>query len=253
MDIYIIGSGTCIPSLSRASPALAIKIDDKNLLIDSGSGTLRQLLKVGISYDQIDYILYSHFHPDHMGDLIHFLFASKYAPSYQREDPFFIIAPKGFQEFYKKLKSVYMKWITPKKGLMKIIEMDIASLDVRKFTNFTLRTSPVKHTKHSIAFRIEAHGCVVVYSGDSDYCDSLIRLAKDADVLICECSFPDEMKIEGHMTPSTTGTVAALSGCKKLILTHFYPVCNKYDIYGQCRKKYKGKLIIAKDLMKISL
>lgn len=253
MDLYIIGSGTCVPSLRRASPALAIQVDDKTLLFDGGSGTLRQLLKVGIGFQQIDYILYSHFHPDHTGDLVHFLFASKYGPVYQRQEPFFFIGPLGFRDFYEKLKSVYGKWIVPKSGLMKIVEMDTVSHAVKKFGNFTLRTCPVKHTERSIGFRIEAQGRTVVYSGDSDYCDGLIELAKDADVLVCESAFPDGMKVEGHMTPSLAGKVGTLSGCKTLVLTHFYPACDEQDIHGQCRKEYQGELVIAEDLMKIAV
>jgi len=253
VDIYIIGSGTCVPSLKRGSPALAIKIEDKTLLFDGGSGTLRQLLRVGIRFQEIDYLFYTHFHPDHTGDLVHFLFASKYAPAYQREEPFFIVAPTGFIEFYERLKGAYREWIVPREGLMEIIEIDTVGDSARKFENFTIYTCPIRHTENSIGFRIEAKGCAVVYSGDSDYCDEFIRLAKDADVLICESAFPDGMKVSGHMTPSLAGKIGTLSQCKKLILTHFYPVCDEHDIYGQCRKEYKGELIIAEDLMKISV
>ncbi len=253
MDIYIIGSGTCVPSLRRASPAYAMRIDNNILLFDGGSGTLRQLLKVNIQFQEVDYLFYSHFHPDHTGDLVHFLFASKYAPVYQRKEPFTIVAPTGFRTFYEGLKRVYNEWVVPREGLMKIVEMDGLTDSMKKFEDFLVLTCPMRHYENSIGFRIEAQGRAVVYSGDSDYCDDLIRLAKDADVFICECAFPDEMKVKGHLTPSLAGRIATLAQCKKLILTHFYPVCDEYDIYGQCRQEYTGELLIAEDLMKVSI
>ncbi|MBI5183158.1 MAG: ribonuclease Z, partial [Nitrospinae bacterium] len=75
MDLIIIGSGTCVPSKRRGSPGLVIKTGRKILLFDSGSGTLGRLIQIGISYRDIDYIFYSHIHPDHVADLVPFLFA----------------------------------------------------------------------------------------------------------------------------------------------------------------------------------
>ena len=60
MEVYIIGSGTGIPSLRRGSPGTVIKIGDSIMLLDSGSGTLRRLLEVDIDFNEIDYLLYSH-------------------------------------------------------------------------------------------------------------------------------------------------------------------------------------------------
>ena len=55
----------------------------------------------------------------------------------------------------------------------------------------------------------DSNGKSIVYSGDTDYCPELIELADNCDLLILECSFPDDMKVEGHLTPSEAGKIAA--------------------------------------------
>jgi ribonuclease BN (tRNA processing enzyme) len=112
----------------------------------------------------------------------------------------------------------------------------------------------VEHIDGSIAYRITgAGGKAVVYSGDTDFSENLVALSKDADLLICESANPDDLKVQGHLTPSLAGEIATRSNVSKLILTHFYPECEHADIEKQCRKTYTGPLILAEDLMKIEL
>jgi ribonuclease BN (tRNA processing enzyme) len=89
----------------------------------------------------------------------------------------------------------------------------------------------------------------VAYSGDTDFCENAVILARGADLFICESALPDGMKVEGHLTPSLAGKIATEAGVKKLLLTHFYPECESVDIEAQCRKTYNGPLILASDLM----
>jgi len=73
------------------------------------------------------------------------------------------------------------------------------------------------------------------------------------DVLILDCSFPDEMKVKGHLTPRETGEIAQECNCKKLVLSHLYPVCNNHDIAKQAKTTFKGEVTIAYDLMAITI
>ena len=72
-------------------------------------------------------------------------------------------------------------------------------------------------------------------------------------MLILECSFPDEMKVEGHLTPSLAGRIARKAHCRRLILTHLYPLCDEYDILRQCRKEFAGEVIVAHDLLRVKI
>jgi ribonuclease BN (tRNA processing enzyme) len=254
MKLIILGSGTSVPNAQRASPAIAVFIDKELLLLDIGPGTLRQMAIAGLPFESIDYICISHFHPDHTADLIHFFFATRYPPILRTRKPFTIVGPETFNKFLTLLKKPYGNWLDLPDGLMKIEEFHTGYKDKKKFNTFTLWSAPVKHIPHSLGFRIEDHsGKTIVYSGDTGYCEEMVDLARDADLLILESSFPDEKEIKGHLTPSRAGDIAARSGAKKLLLTHFYPECLKVDIEAQCRKSYHGELLLATDLLSLTV
>jgi ribonuclease BN (tRNA processing enzyme) len=59
------------------------------------------------------------------------------------------------------------------------------------------------------------------------------------------------MKVEGHLTPSLAGRMAAEAGCKRLMLTHLYPICDDSNLIEPCRRHYDGELIIAEDLLRL--
>ena len=254
MKITIIGSGTCVPSLKRSSCSALIEVSQVLLLFDSGAGTMRRLLEAGVSIHQLSYIFYSHLHPDHTGELIPFLFATKYPEAYRRRKPFTIVAARGFVNFYETLKDAYGEWIELAPGLLNISELDTTGRGHLDCGIFDVDSLPMNHTQMSLAYRVTASdGKSVVYSGDTDVCDNLVTLATGADVLICEAAMPDAMKVDGHLTPSLAGGVAARAGVKKLVLTHFYPECDAVDVAKECRKAYQGPLVIAEDLMEIAV
>ncbi len=252
--VTILGSGTCVPSLERSSCSVMMEISGARLLFDSGPGTMRRLLRTQTTIFDVDYILYSHFHPDHTAELVPFLFATKYPDMSQRHTVLTIIAAMGFEDFFGGLKTVYGKWIELDPGLVEIIQMNNRSGDFRRLKDFTVQSAPVEHNPESIAYRVTgAGGGSVVYSGDTDYSENLIALSKDADLLICESALPDDYRIDGHLTPSLAGDIATRAGVRKLVLTHFYPECDKTDIEQECRKTYDGPLVLAEDLMKIEI
>jgi ribonuclease BN (tRNA processing enzyme) len=254
MEIIILGSGTTVPLAERASPSIALFIGKVFILLDIGPGTVRQLTIAGLTHEDIDYVAVSHLHPDHTADLIHLIFATRHQPVLKKRKPFTIIGPKGFSGFLELLKRPYGTWLDLPAGLMEIEELHTDTRDRREFKGFTLHSAPLRHTAQSIGFRIEdSSGNSLVYSGDTGYCEEMVDLAKGADLLILESSFPDGQGKEGHLTPSQAGEIAARSGAKRLVLTHFYPECLGSDIEGQCRKTYQGELILAADFIHISV
>jgi ribonuclease BN (tRNA processing enzyme) len=252
--ITILGSGTCVPSLKRGPCSILIELGPYKLLFDSGPGTMRRLLEAGFTIFDISFIFYSHLHPDHTSELVPLLFATKYPDQSTRKTVLKIISGNGFSRYFHFLEKVYGEWIQLESGMMDIIELNNKRKDLLQFDIFTVHSIPVAHNEESIAFRIEDNrGRSVVYSGDTDFSENLITLSRNADLLICESSMPDNMKIPGHLTPSLAGEIAARSNVKKLLLTHFYPECDKADIASECRRTFNGKLILAEDLMKIRI
>ncbi len=240
MEIYFLGTGTITPNPRRAPPGIILKLDNYCLLFDSGPGTVHRMKKAGFSFNDIDILLYTHFHIDHIGDLPSFIFCTKYhlAP---REKPLKIIGPKGIKEFYFKLLEAYGEQLEVK------YKLTFKEMARGRFItpDFSIFSEPVEHTRESIAYKVIKDNKTFVYSGDTDYCKGLIRLAKNADILILECSLPRKMK--GHLDPEHCGKIAAETNCKKLVLTHFYPETNPDEAIEICRKYYSGEIIAAED------
>ena len=110
------------------------------------------------------------------------------------------------------------------------------------------------HISESVGYRVELKdGRSIAISGDTDYCENIVELGFEVDLLVLECSFPDERKVEGHLTPSLAGRIGLESHCKRLLLTHLYPICDQVDILRQCRQVYQGETILGEDLMRINI
>ncbi len=249
-EVTILGSGTGVPSLRRGSPGLLLTSEGSRALIDSGSGTLRGLLEAGADYRDVDLVLYTHIHPDHTGDLVPYLFACKYASRPRQKDLLSIGGP-GFHGHFDRLKAIYGSWIEDQSYRLTVEEISETTFS---FRDLKITSKPMIHLPSSLGYRFESgDGKTVVVSGDTDYCPNIVDLGCEADLLILECSFPDDKKVEGHLTPSLAGKIAAEAGCKKLLLTHLYPECDEVDILEQCRKRYAGEIIVSEDLMRIAI
>lgn len=248
MELVILGSGTIVPSLARWSPAYLLKVGPKSVLVDLGPGVLRRMVEAGSGILDIDLIALSHFHPDHIADFVPLIFASKYAIGSYRARDLTVLAPEGFGELYSELIEAFGDWIVPEAYRLDIREMRRGRIDL---VDFSVTSVPVVHNPESIALRFDTEGTSLVYSGDTDWSDDLIGLADRADLLLLECSFPDAMKVPGHLTPSEAGRIAAEAGVKHLVLTHFYPPMEGVDIEEVVGKHYAGRITVAQDLMVI--
>ncbi len=255
LNIAVLGSGTCVPSLRRSSCALYCGSGNSGLVFDLGPGTMRRLTHIDVSIFAITHIFLSHFHPDHSAELAPFLFSTKYPGKFKRATPLTLITGKGGRAFYEALKSAYGRWIEPDEGGGLVIrEMDTGKQDMLTFDDFTVRSAPMAHNPESLAYRITARNASnFVYSGDTDVNDNLIDLAFETDLLICESALPDALKVKGHLTPSQAGEIATRAQVRRLMLTHFYPECDDADIEAQCRKTYGGPLFLAEDLMRVKI
>ncbi|MDD2670964.1 MAG: MBL fold metallo-hydrolase [Syntrophales bacterium] len=251
--VTILGSGTGVPSLERSACSVLMRTGSRKLLFDLGAGTMRRLLEAGVSIWEITHVFISHHHPDHTGELASFLFATKYPEEYRRRTAFTVAGAEGLLRLYDGLRQAFGNWIEMEE-ILHFREFSTAGPDVMEDEEFETETLPMRHIESSVGYRVTARdGSVAVYSGDTDYSDNLIELARNADLLICESSLPDEIKAEGHLTPSIAGTIATRADVKTLLLTHFYPESDRFDIESECRQTYAGPLIFARDLMELDV
>lgn len=250
MKITLLGSGTSTPSLKRNSSGVLIHNGGTNSLIDCGYGSLHQLLRLGITCKDVDRIYFTHIHPDHMCDLVPMLFAVR-CPLDLREKTLEIVAGPGFREFFAGLLKAYKGWLTPKTYEIKIVEQDE---ETREYDGLSVTTRKVKHIPISRGYRMtDENGNTAAFSGDTDVCDGMIDLGRDADLMVLECATPDDMKVDGHLSPTPAAKLAQKTNCKKLCLTHFYPPCDLNEFRAIVSREYTGELFFAEDLMTFDL
>lgn len=208
------------------------------------------MLNAGVTYKDVDAILYSHIHPDHSADLIPLIFACKYQEAPRTKD-LLIIGGRGFRAYFEGLRWVYGSWMEPETFRIHIREVAASKVAIG---DLEVTTLPLEHAPESVGYRIETpKGQTLVYSGDTDYCRNIVELATGADLLLLECSFPEGRKVKGHLTPSLAGRIAHEAGCKKLVLTHFYPPCDQSDIRKDCQNVFSGEVLLAEDKMRIAV
>ena len=249
VEACVIGSGTGIPYSQRRPPALVVRSEDHLLLFDCGAGTTRALAEVGLDFRDLNWLWLSHFHPDHTGDLAPLLFAAR-SPQYGRKKPLLIGGAIGLKNFCQRLHGVYGRWIELDPALLSLKEIEPATPAAFHLPFGKLYALATKHTRESLGYRLETNnGLVLAYSGDTDYCSNVVALGRKADLFFCECSFPDHLKTEGHLSPQWAGRVAREADCKRLVLMHLYPACDDIDVISACRQDYSGDVVVAEDFM----
>ncbi len=268
MKLTILGSGTAAPRLNRNMAGYLLEANGKKVLFDSGAGTIRQLLKLKVDLLDINDIFYTHLHNDHINDLGAIIWSNNYGM--KRKKPLEIYGPKGFKKYFKVLMEKILRPPKLNYGINvkemwngSIIKIPIISNNnknliinqsnktINNKNNLIIKSMKSKHTNASVSYRIEYNNKSIVYSGDTDYSNEIIKLSKNADLLVLECSHPDNMKAKGHLTPSLCGKIATKANVKKLALTHFYPEADKADVKKQCSMEFEGKIVLAKDFMEI--
>ena len=261
MQLTILGSGTLFPRLKRNAPGYLVKIDKDLVLMDAGEGSKKRLMEAGVDPIDVDQVLITHTHVDHIAELPALFWYFNY-PETPRKKDLIVIGPKGFKKYIQEMLKLFMKKSLKEyeKGVGFKLKIREVSKSRIKFKSWVLKTDNVDKQKHTylsdaIAFRLEQKDKSMVYGGDTryNYPKNLLNLAKDTDLLLVESAKPDQHKSDEHLTPSKAGELATKANAKKLVLTHFYPDCEKYDIKKQAQKEYKGPIVIAKDLMKIKI
>ena len=249
--LRFMGTGTIALHPDRSSSCLLIDSGSQKILVDIGSGSLRRLAEYGVNIHEIDYIFITHFHPDHIGDLVPFIFSLRNTREQAIDGKQLRIwGPLGTYRFVQGMQRGYGPWMQNASESVRFYELRRKELE---FPGFRVDWRRVVHNQESVGYRFNVNGDHIAVSGDTGYCQELIKLCKDADLAILECSHADDHAVKGHLSPSLAGRVAQSAGAKRLILTHFYADALDADPLRITRKYYDGPLEMAYDGMTVKL
>ncbi len=248
MRVTVLGSGTNIHP-TRAAAGYLVQTDHL-FLLDFGPRTLMNLIKSGTDRHRITHILFSHFHADHFADFIPFFFDAIIYCKYQggTRPPLTLIGPRGT----KKLMAAMMSNFPSFNRAPFRVTLREASDRAFRLGHTRILPGTVTHAPrlHCLGYRIEYDGRAVAYSGDSVKCESLVRLCDGADLAILDCSFPENHPGPAHLHAGECGQVAQQAGVGRLLLSHFYPIAERYDVRAQAGQYFGGRIRMAKDLFR---
>ena len=271
--IILLGTGCPSPSHIRFGPSTLISYHGVNLLIDAGSGVTQRLSEVGIQPSEINHILITHLHSDHIVDLYQ-LYISGWHTG--RTETFKIHGPKGLKAFFETTLEAYnpelflrRDWENrPNNSGLNYSVNEIDSTSVLTIENISVNKIDVDHypVEPAFGYEIKLDTTKVIYSGDTRYCKNLERAAHNADYLIHEVlvdlPFNKTRMTEEtvtnvtdyHTSPKEVGVLAENAKVKKLILNHFVPpVFNEEKLDREIKEHYSGEIVIGKDLLEINL
>lgn len=215
MKVTILGNNGPFPSAGGACSGYLITDGDKKLLVDCGNGILANLQKF-IRFEELDAIILTHLHSDHMSDMM----VLRYAVQIKMNrgfgnKPIEVYAPSEPQEEYDRLN-------IPGVFNLHAINEEL----VLNFGDMSLEFKEMVHPIKSYAVSMASGGKKFVFSGDTSWNDSIIEFSKEADLLILDAGLLSKDKKSDnvpHLTARECGIVAKKAKAQKLLLTHFWP------------------------------
>lgn len=259
-----LGTASQVPTRDRNHNGYFLAWDREGILFDPGEGTQRQMIFAGVSVSQITRICITHFHGDHCLGLAGILqrlsldrvphTVELHYPAYGQR---YVESLKTASIFYNQAKVVEKPFDTA--GVIargKDFVLETAMLEhtveswgyaVQEADSVTLL--PEKLAALGIAGRdvgllkqqgsLEREGRVISLSEvstprrgqrfaflmDTRVCASAVRLARGADLLVCESTYLASESADahnnGHLTAAQAAGIAREAGARQLVLTHF--------------------------------
>lgn len=215
MRITILGNNGPFPSAGGACSGYLLTEGDKRILIDCGNGVLSNLQKF-IKIDELDAIILSHLHSDHMSDMMVLRYAIQIKMNRGHGiKPIDVYAPSEPQEEFNRLNITGVYNLKP-----------ITSELMLQFGDMNIEFMEMVHPVKSYALSISSKGKKFVYSGDTSWNEGIIEFSKNADLLMLDAGLLSKDKVSDnvpHLTAGECGIVAQKANAGRLLLTHFWP------------------------------
>lgn len=284
MRITLLGTGGPRPDPTRQAPANLVQAGGLNIVVDAGRGVASQLAKAGVRMPEVDVIVVTHHHFDHIGGLGDLIMS---AWNIGRSGPIRVVGPPGTREVISALlEGVYWRDVNyriveeraqghsmePPMEMLEIDELLSATVDLGRGVELTV--GEVEHGSAvlnlsveewaTIGCRIEFGGRSIAISGDAVAGKQLHELAKDADLLVM-CAYVAASEIDNEGTRFLTehvlagapqaAQVAQDASVARLALTHIREKTDS-DVQRMCAELadiFDGEVIAGVDMMIIEV
>ena len=259
MFLTVLGCSGSIGGPNSPASGYLVEVDGlAPLVIDMGPGVLGALQRHVAPENAT--ILLSHLHADHCLDVPSLMVLRRFGPGARGAGRVPLVGPSG---------TAYRIGVASAEepGVVDDLsdKFDVATWDVTPEieirhddgeVGLRVRAERVDHPPESYGMRLTtADGRVLVYSGDTAYCETLVELAAGADVLLCEASWTHE---EGrppgiHMSGVEAGRTANRAGVSRLVLTHIPPWTNPEAVRAEAATEFSGEVLLAEPDLRITI
>lgn len=252
MKVTFLGTGSAMPTGERAQSGLLVDADAAEpLLVDCGSGVLHALARTDVGYEEISTVLLTHHHLDHVSDLLVLLKARWLAG----EGELTIAGPPGTPALVDGLLDVH-DYLQGRVNL-RLREVDPDGFEL---AGYDVATAAMTHSMPGYAYRFQVAATpedapAFTFSGDTEASEAVAALAAESAVLAHDCSFPDEVDVDNHPTPTQLGKVLSGHDIGRVYLTHLYPHTDgkNEEMVESVQKHFDGDVRVAHDGLTVSV
>jgi len=241
-SLTLLGTGTCQIEHERRASSVLLELEHTPILFDCGHGIVQRLLEAGVRHHQLHHVVLSHFHPDHISDLIPLLQAGAWSKRDPRQEDLHIYGPVGVQQLIDGLKQVFGA-SSFQQPTYKVIVHEITT---ERFTignhQFEFLSLPPAGN-HGLRFRW--HGKRYAITGDSYFHDEEIAFLTGVDLAIID---------SGHIEDKEIVELAVASQAKYIICSHLYREIDSTRLQVEAELGgYKGTIQVGYDLLSFIL
>jgi ribonuclease BN (tRNA processing enzyme) len=247
VKITVLGGCGAWPTAGQACSGYLVEHDGFRLVLDPGYATLPQLLRHAAA-EQVDAVLISHGHPDHCADLNPLLRARALGEASPRALPVHTLPGAA---------DAVLALDNPRMLADAYVLREFTAGHRFEVGPFRVDTWALPHFVPNAGLRLTAGGRVLAYTGDTGPSPDIAVMARDADVLLAEATFPDRVPSARDApflsTAGQAGQHAAGAGAGRLVLTHLWPGTDPAAARTAARRAYPADLDVAAPGMIIDL
>lgn len=242
MELIVLGSSASFPAAGDACSGYLVRQNDTQILLDCGSGVLRQLVSETHLSD-LSAIVITHFHPDHYLDLVPMRYGLRY--STQAVAPLRLLVPPGGKAFLEGVGAALRNAPDMFNTCFAVEEYDPRA--PLKISELELRFQRTTHDEPAWAVAVQGNA-LLVYTADTRESPELESFAAGADVLLCEATYPasePDLPSHNHLTSVQAGDLARRAGVNRLVLTHFWPGFERSRFQQEAEGVFHGPVTLA--------
>jgi ribonuclease BN (tRNA processing enzyme) len=239
--LVLLGTGTCQLEPDRAASAVLVELAGSRFVFDFGPGVARRLVGLGLQQDDLGDIVLSHFHPDHLSDLVPFIHAALYSPADTRSRSLSIHGPAGIVEVVETLLSI-VGFPEAKDAPFRVVAREVEGW--LQIGDLSAVYSPLPPAGNH-GLRFEHGGRTYAITGDSHYHEAEIEFLRGLDLAIVD---------SGHLEDAELVELAAHTGLEVLVCSHQYRSLDEEALNRGARERgYTGTIVVARDGMTFAL